>query len=283
MVTLAPSSPVKDLADKIQGDHIVGFTASTGRSGTMYMAKMLALAKECYTSHEFLVKEIRQPINELFSDAKDRGIQLAERIWNDKSIPQLNAYSDKPYIESDARFLTVAYYFALRDIDHSRLRIINLYRDKARIALGNAKAGGYKKNVRGFKVNVHTLVYPLGWTNVTLLPKPFEEMTSIELAVWGVFETIERQRRFKTMFPDVKTFDWDMDRDSSSMGRWLELLHFLGLKITQKLVKAIDKNPIINSTFHRVGPNKHTLEEAQEAVDNHKVIFNPRQRPKGFL
>jgi hypothetical protein len=244
---------------------------------------MLALAKDCYTSHEFLVKEIRQPINELFSDAKDRGIQLAERIWNDRSIPQLNAYSDKPYIESDARFLTVAYYFALRDIDHSRLRIINLYRDKARIALANAKAGGYRKDHRKHIVNVHTLVYPLGWTNVTKLPKPFEEMSSMELAVWGVFETIERQRRFKEVYPDVKTFDWDMDVDSPSTSRWMDLLGFLGLKMTQKLLDAIGVNRLINSTFEKKGRFPHTLEEAQEAVDNHKVIFNPNPRPKGFL
>jgi len=286
MVDVAPTYIVRPPMERgvITGDNIIGFTGSTGRSGTMYMSRMLALANSCYTSHEFLVKQVRQGITVEFASATQKGIDAAEEIWQQRSIPTLNSYTDKPYIESDARFLTVAYYYACRDIPHDRLRIIMLYRNKARIALGNCRAGGYHKWHKNNKVNVHTLVYPLGTANITILPKPFDKMSAMELAVWGVFETIERQRRFKEVYPTVPTMDWDMDKDSPSFAKWYDLLGFLGLKMTPRLAKMIKENPKINTTFGKAARfPEHTLEEAEEAVANHKVVFNPNPRPKGFL
>jgi len=247
------------------------------------MSKMLNMAKGCKASHEHLMKFCRQNEAEGMANLAPGAMASVERVWLQRALAILQENRDTAYIDSDARFSNMYYWLAARDIDHKRLRVIMLKRDKARIAFGNCKAGGYRK-IGDCRIHVHTLVYPYGKANVTVPMKDYWKTTPMELAAWGVYETLERQRRFKEVFPDIPTMDWDMDEDAGSMGSWYDLLDFLGLSMTRCLAEAIRRNKRINSTFCKPARSPEcTLEEAVRCVTVHQVKLNPIPRPKGFL
>jgi len=261
----------------------IGFTASTGRCGTKYMSIMLSLAN-CKGTHEWLFKEFRDKTVEPWGDLKVSALINGEALWQRHSLARYEEVKDRNWLECDSRFLTLGYYWALRDFDWDRIKVIMLKRDSTKVTFANAKVGGYKKcitNTGVLKINHHTLTYP-GSGNVTKLPKHIWDMTAMELSAWNTFETWERQKRFKEVFPTIPTFDWDMDKDPPSITRWYDLLEFLGLKMTTMLAKRIRENPIINSTVHKKNHLGYTMEDAEKAVFHHKIIYN-EPRPKGFL
>ena len=264
---------------ELRGDNIICFTAGTGRSGTTYLYRMLHYTEQCYSSHEYIVGDLTKSMAKALANNDPDSIEVVDTYWKEKSIPRLNAYSDKPYFDSDGRFIISAYRFAFRDIPHDRLKIIILTRSKVKtIKSLYAHGGGRFSEEKGL---TGAIPYPHGVLNVTKPHKPMAEMTRIDICTWAVFEVAERQKRIKEVYPDIDTFHWDMDTDPPSFERWMSLLSFLGLNMTDNLVKLIKKNPVINPTHGNVVPC--SIEEVEDSIANYRKIMNDQPRPAGVL
>jgi len=311
--------------EKFKFDYPLVVTAAQGKCGKGYLAQMLkstiqsSVFSETYnkniylekgkSSHEWLVRPMSSPIIIGWSEPNsivcnrfpiykqfnfDTAYIKANEFWNSWSLPKLNEYLNKGmFVDSESRFAVISYYFIKRDIHPDNIRIIVSKRPLSSIAYQNCRVGGYSL-IRPDMYYLGNLLLPWCRNNLTVPPKPIDEITQQELCMWYTIEMEERKKKLVEYFPNVAVMEWDMEVDSKSYESWDKLLYFLSCD-KQKLVRSAWMDRIIDTgTILHQGPIKcnkfcpHkkvycTEDTFKDILKHYKIVYNTENRREGLL
>jgi len=301
----------------IKWKHPVVFLAAQGKCGKLYMARMVnsrlkAKAKDGSVkqmgkaAHEWLVRGMNGKILLGWAGVMDKvrtlypgclkvssefAMEGAEKIWNMRSLPILEEFTENGiFLDAESRFIVIYYYLAKKYIHPDSMRIIIMRRPLESIAWHNCRHGALKilPGRHGDYIHIGNLVPPWGNNNVTITPYEVGEATQQELNIWYTLEMEERKKKLRDYFPDVKITEWNMEKDASSVKSWEKLLDFLStpgrkLELDEKFEKVIIENKVVHPgpiRCHKNCPDRVpcTEEFFREKVQKHEVIMNPNLR-----
>jgi len=236
---------------------IMGFTNSTARCGTVYIVRMLQELKVGRITHE--------PRHDFLGSGTNHLGDSANSAWLKKSKPRITNSISKSgfYFESDMAFIQATYYYVCRDFDHRNIRVVELSRPLEKVVKSIADRALYYKGT-----NVRRLLHYKNFFNITIPP---ENPSHLDYVCWYIHEIEARKLSFRKKYKDVLVFQFNLDTDAGSIGRWEELLNFLELDITDKFKRIVKENPIIHSLRPYVKMN-YPIEECKEALKNYTVI-----------
>lgn len=266
---------------KIKLNGVVVYTSSTPRCGTSYISHMFGRHPHCVTSHEPL-QRIKIFIDGRKGSKHEVNLKNLEEKWRNLGLKRTikNTYRKKVYVESDFLFLEATYYFAMKYIDHECIRVIELTRDPidAIKSICEHKIFRYKNNMDIYLARVLSPYNPF---NLTIPP---DNPSTLELGAWYIYEMEERKKRFKEVFPDVRVFNFNMDTDTISLKKWDQLANFVGIKLNDKMIKEIKKNPKIHSSEQFKCTYYYDKKEIECIFNNYKVRYKGnRPIKKGIL
>ena len=274
------------------------FVSTAPRQGSLYFPYILTTIEKrlrLSARHEALGRNLNKNIIFRWAsvDKDPELINRADELWRldcNRELREFAINREFRYMNSDSKFIIMTYYFVHKYISQEDIRVIEVSRPPWRTVLSNVVRGLYTKapKHRGPFLNRDTPPYPFGTSNVTVPMRSLEESTPIELCAWMVFEIIERQKIYRKLFPNVKIFKWDLVRDSPSVDRWMELFEFMELdtsKVTDGFKSSVERNPRPHLSYglYKKHIHRYSDDEAKQAVNNHKVIYNTRIRPQGIL
>ncbi len=305
--------------------HPLIVTAAQGKCGKGYIAHMIWLSirrlvwseekqKQLYeedgkSSHEFLwhvmgshivvgLQEPNEILKNRFPSYPYKTFETiydeAEALFHQWTLPHMEKFLNKGVtLDAESKFLVMTYLFIKKYVHPDSLRIIEINRPLHSIAYQNCRVGAYHL--------LHPQFYYLGnllapWcrNNITIPPKPIEEITQQELCVWYTFEMEERKKLIRAYFPDSPVFVWDMEKDTKDFNRLLSLLQFASTNRQTLETKGLHHTIYNDSSIVHPGPDKCHLvctnrteycteEYFKDLVTSYKIIYNEEPRREGLL
>ena len=223
--------------------------------------------------------------------ALNNGAKVPMKRYEDsfvsKRVPKMLSMFDIKdnivFVDSDFRFILAQYYYIMKYIPHENIKIIDISRDKAKIARQICRNHYYAG------IRMGHLIKPCLKYNLVKAKQEARDLSNDEFhlyrGVWYTFEVEARKKAFKKKYPYIPIFSFDMDKDTTSVEVWKFLIEdFLGLSISDALVRHIKQNKKINSWEHIGGKKyEYTIEEARAVVDRFDLEYNKLDKPDGYL
>ena len=216
--------------DSLSGRRAI-FCASSGRSGTHYLARILGSGEYVYAVHEaapymighHLRNVIDRPLPNSYSQRRVKVEAIRATI---AALPRRYVYA-----ETNHMFIKTFHDVVVNEFDPEGLAVVVLRRSLDQVLASLIELGYFTAHNDDWR---HWMHVARGAGVVAASPEPFAELDDIDLAIGYLFDVEARQQQFVTDHPGLRVVEADIAEIGGADGA-ARLLTELRIRPTERL------------------------------------------------
>jgi hypothetical protein len=191
--------PVNSTLDRLRGRRLI-FCASSGRSGTHYLAQLIGSADNVHATHEappymighHLRAVLEHPLHETYEQRRIKATVIRATL---AGMPGNIAYA-----ETNHMFIKTFHDVILNEFDPKGISVVILRRSLDKVLKSMLELGYFTPDNADWPLWMHL---PQGSQLVAQTPQPIQELDDIDRAIGYLFDIEARQQAFASEHPDL--------------------------------------------------------------------------------